>query len=164
VKRVARVAGLAIGVVFLALCIRLFFGLHLYWFDTRCLTFTYPNHCDGAVAVQCEGGRGSLPLVRHTDCRESSLGPGVCVESPDPSGREIPFVECRTPCDPATFLTSCKSPEHAIVCFRPEESRPFEVVEWHCPFGCTMVTTASGARKASCVAGPGSKADAGSPW
>jgi hypothetical protein len=129
--------------------------VHSCRFDWRCLTNTYPDHCDGFVAVACEGGRGSLPLVRHDDCRKATAGPGVCVEtSLDHSGRR--FVSCLTPCDPATYVPHCDSNSWTFNCVRDDPNDPFQVVNKSCTeaIGCEMRVAHNGKREAICRGDP----------
>ena len=124
--------------------------IHSCRFDWRCLSRTYPAHCDGTVAVQCEGGRGSLPLVGRYDCRKASKGPGICVESAiDNSGWLVP--ECMTYCDPATYVPHCDGLA-ALNCWHYQASDPFEVSERGCneQFGCEMRVARNGKREAIC--------------
>jgi hypothetical protein len=129
-------------------------GIHSCSFDWRCLSRTYPAHCDGTVAVQCEGGRGSLPLVRRDDCRKASKGPGICVESAtDSSARLVP--ECVTYCDPSTYVPHCDGLV-ALNCRRYKATDPFEVWEYGCneQFGCEMRVARDGKREAICRGDP----------
>lgn len=130
-------------------------GLRACGFDRRCITMNYPNHCEGPIALQCQGGWGNFaPVVYGTDCRHTQLGPGVCVELPSPSGDSVPFVGCRVVCDPATYTTHCQT-NAAIICHRDTDRDPFQVMRWECPYGCAMRTDKTGAKRAKCLSGPG---------
>jgi hypothetical protein len=138
-------------VIVLAAAVGLALTIHSCRFDRRCLTNTHPDHCDGFVAVACEGGRGSLPLVRHDDCRKATAGPGICVEtSLDDSGRH--FVSCLTPCDPAAYVPHCDSNAWTFNCVRHGSSGTFHVVNLSCTeaIGCEMRVARSGKREAIC--------------
>lgn len=141
----------AVGAAALGLVVR---SCH---FDRRCLTGTYPVHCEGAVALQCEGGKGSLPVVRYNDCRKSLAGPGACVETQKgmAGGHQ---ARCTTPCDAATFTPRCDG-NWALNCVRSDLHEPFEVVMRSCPaqFGCAVRPDDSGRRAARCGSDIGHK-------
>ena len=153
-KAVVRRAGCGCLVVLLGLSALVFVGIRACDFDRRCITMTYPDHCEGAVAVQCEGGWGTiLPVVRRTDCRKALGGPGVCVELPHPSGSSKPFHWCRTLCDPTTYVPRCYE-NIAPNCLSGGELGLFEVVQVSCNptiERCALRTDAEGVRRAACV-------------
>jgi hypothetical protein len=125
--------------------------IHSCRFDWRCLTDTYPAHCDGPVAVQCEGGRGSLPLVRRDDCREAAEGPGTCLVW-SPKGGGPTYARCRTLCDPSTFVAKCNEVAWAFNCLRHHPNEPFEVSTQSCTaaIGCEVRVARDGRREAIC--------------
>jgi hypothetical protein len=126
-------------------------------FDRRCLTGTYPAHCEGAVALQCEGGKGSLPVVRYSDCRKALAGPGICVEI-QKSIAGFNQARCMTPCDSATFIPHCDG-NWALNCVRGDLNEPPEVAMRSCQpqFGCAVRPDDSGQRAARCGSDVGHK-------
>ena len=153
VKRAARgCAAVLLGFSLLVVGLGLL-ALRACGFDRRCVTSTYPDHCEGSSAVKCEGGKLGLGVIR-TDCRQSPAGPGTCVELPNPSTDRVPFVTCRTPCDPESFHARCDQ-NLAFSCRRSRDSDPFEVVVTSCNTlvdRCAVSRGTDGLPTAECVA------------